>query len=60
MPDAPSPHWTGTVVIVMLTVTSGLQRTACGYQGLLARYGFRTERVLETPSGIPIVGGRPA
>ena len=60
MPDTPSPHWTGTVVIEMLTVTSGLQRTSCGYQGLLARYGFQTERVLETPSGIPIVGGRPA
>lgn len=60
VPDAPGPHWAGMVDIVMLTVTGGLQRTAREYGALLARCGFRMERVVETPTGISIVEARPA
>ena len=60
VPAAPGPNWAGMVDIVMLTVTGGLQRTAREYEALLARCGFRMERVLDTPTGISIVEARPA
>ena len=59
IPDRPGPHWTKTLDVVMLAVTSGLQRTAQQYESLLGNAGFRMERVIDTPTGISIVEAVP-
>jgi hypothetical protein len=59
VPDDPGPHWAGTLDVLMLVVTGGLQRTVEEYEALLAASGFRLERVIDTAGGISIVEAVP-
>lgn len=59
VPDDPGPHWAGTLDVLMLVVTGGLQRTVEEYEALLAASGFRLERVIDTAGGISIVEAAP-
>lgn len=48
--DAPGPHFSKTLDIIMLAITGGRERTASEYEALLATAGFRVERVISTRS----------
>lgn len=50
LPEASAPHPGVEVDIVMLMVLRGRERTAGEFDALLARAGFRVERILPTPS----------
>ncbi|CAM5636469.1 O-methyltransferase [Streptomyces avidinii] len=50
LPEPSAPHPGVEVDIVMLMILRGRERTAGEFEGLLARAGFRAERVLATPS----------
>lgn len=53
--EAPGPHFSKTLDIIMLAVTGGRERTPSEYEALLADAGFRFERVIPTASRYSIV-----
>jgi hypothetical protein len=57
--DAPGPHFSKTLDIMMLAVTGGRERTAPEYETLLAAAGFRLERVTPTRSQHSVVEAVP-
>ena len=44
----------------MMVMTSGRERTAAEFRGLLARAGFALEQIVRTPSPLSIIIARPA
>jgi hypothetical protein len=53
--EAPGPHFSKTLDIIMLAVTGGRERTPSEYEALLEAAGFRLERIVPTPSQYSIV-----
>jgi hypothetical protein len=58
VPEGPSPDWSKTLDIVMLTLFAARQRTAEQYRRLLDANGFGLERVIDTGAGISIFEAR--
>ncbi|MFD5512047.1 methyltransferase [Streptomyces sp. NPDC127051] len=50
LPGGSAPHPGVELDIVMLMVVTGRERTAAEFESLLARAGFRLDRILPTPS----------
>ena len=53
--EAPGPHPSKILDILMLAVTGGRERTASEYEALFAAAGFHLERVIPTPSQYSVV-----
>jgi hypothetical protein len=53
--EAPGPHFSKTLDVLMLAITGGRERTPSEYEALLDDAGFRFERVVPTPSRYSIV-----
>ena len=48
--EAPGPHFSKTLDIIMLAVTGGRERTPSEYDALLKAAGFHLERIVPTAS----------
>jgi hypothetical protein len=48
--DAPGPHFSKTLDVIMLAITGGRERTAQEYDALFSAAGFRVERIIPTRS----------
>lgn len=59
LPEAPGPHASKVLDIVMLSVTGGRERTQSEYASLLEAAGFRLERVVPTDGAQSVLVGRP-
>jgi hypothetical protein len=55
LPGGDEPHPGKMLDLIMLTLTSGRERTAEEYRRLLARVGLRTERLVPTDSAVTII-----
>jgi len=55
VPEIPGPHFGKTLDLIMLAVTGGRERTSAQHAALLARAGFRLERVLATASEYSLI-----
>jgi len=53
--EAPGPHFSKTLDVLMLAITGGRERTPSEYEALLDDAGFRVERIVPTPSRYSIV-----
>jgi hypothetical protein len=53
--EAPGPDFSKVLDVIMLAVTGGRERTPSEYEALLARAGFRLERIMATPSQYSII-----
>ena len=53
--DAPGPHFSKTLDVIMLAITGGRERTVPEYQALIDGAGFRISRVIQTRSQHSIV-----
>lgn len=53
--EAPGPHQGKMLDIIMLAVTGGRERTPSEYAVLLARAGWKMQRVIPTPSPLSLV-----
>ena len=53
--EAPGPHFSKTLDIIMLAVTGGRERTPSEYEALLKAAGFRLERIVPTASRYSVV-----
>lgn len=60
LPPGDAPHPGKMLDIVMLIVPGGQERTAAEYTPLLAKAGFRLERVVPTQSPVSVVEALPA
>jgi len=59
MPDSDGPHFAKSLDWVMLACLSGKERTEAGYADLLARSGFRLERVIPSPTPMSVIEAVP-
>jgi hypothetical protein len=59
IPDGPEPHPSKILDLVMLTFTSGRERTRQDYEVLLAAGGFRLERTVTAGGGTSMIVGVP-
>ncbi|MFF4101985.1 methyltransferase [Streptomyces sp. NPDC001903] len=50
LPEGSAPHPAVELDVVMLMAVTGRERTAAEFESLLARAGFRLDRILPTPS----------
>jgi hypothetical protein len=55
LPDNDEPHLGKMLDLVMVTLTSGRERTAAEYRNLLSRAGLRLNRVVPTESACSVV-----
>jgi hypothetical protein len=53
--ESPGADFSKVLDIIMLAVTGGRERTPSEYKNLLARAGFRLERIIPTPSQYSII-----
>ena len=60
LPEGDAPHPGKMFDMVMLVIPGGQERTAEEYRALLARAGFRLERVVPTASAVSVVEAVPA
>ena len=60
LPEGDVPHPGKMLDMVMLVVPGGRERTAPEYAALLAKAGFRVQRVIPTESPVSIVEAMPA
>ncbi len=58
VPEAPGPHFSKMVDVIMLAATGGRERTAAQHASLLTAAGFELTRVLPTASEHAIVEAR--
>ncbi len=54
VPETREPDWSKTLDILMLTLFAARQRTAAGYQQLVAQTGFGIQTAIDTHAGISI------
>jgi O-methyltransferase len=59
LPDDDSPHFGKLINLTMLAMLPGKERTESEFAALLARAGFRLERVVATAAPVSVVEGRP-
>jgi hypothetical protein len=55
VPDDDEPHLAKSLDLVMVTMTSGRERTMQEYRALLARAGLRVERTVDTHSASSVI-----
>ncbi len=60
VPEESRPDFSHLMDLNMLVMTGGLERTESEYRDLLARAGFRQERVIPTASPFSLIEARPA
>ena len=60
LPPGDTPHPGKLLDITMLTMPGGEERTSAEYEGLLAKAGFRLQRVVPTESAVSVVEAFPA
>lgn len=60
LPTGNEPHFGKMLDLVMLTIPGGQERTEAEYAALLAKGGFRLERVIPTASAVSIVEAVPS
>lgn len=60
LPEAPGPHPAKVLDLVMLTLTGGRERSRTEYEALLAKGGFRLERIVPTASPVSVLVAVPA
>jgi len=53
--EVPGPDFSKVLDVIMLAITGGRERTPSEYETLLARAGFRLERIITTPSQYSII-----
>lgn len=60
LPEGDGPHFAKSLDWVMLSCISGNERTEAEYRDLLARAGFRLQRVVPSPSPMSVIEAVPA
>lgn len=60
VPDEAGPDWAKLLDVLMLALLGGKQRTQREYEELMARSGFRFERMISTDAGISLLEAVPA
>lgn len=58
--DAPGPHFSKLLDVIMLTMTSGRERTEAQYRALLDRTGWRLERTMDALPDLQLLVARAA
>ena len=60
MPTDDTPHPARMLDVTMMALTGGMERTEDEYGDLLARAGFRLERVIATRSPVSVLEAIPS